>query len=48
MSYTNPSNFLTKHALVSQPSKVAVAKDSNILNYLNLSIHFSMIILAII
>ena len=48
LSYTDPCNFLTKRALVSQPSTVAFAKDANILHYLNFSIHFPTIILAII
>ena len=37
LSYTNSCYFLTKRALVSQPSTVACAKD--ILHYLNLSIY---------
>ena len=36
--YIEPCNFLTKRALVSQPSTFVVAKDPNISHYLNLSI----------
>ena len=39
MRYTDPCNFLTKRALVSQQSTLVVAKDSNISHYLNLSIN---------
>ena len=38
MIYTDPCNFLTKRALVSQQSTLVVAKDSNISHYLILSI----------
>ena len=48
LRYTNPCNFLTKRALVSQPSTLMVAKDSKISHYLNLSIHLPTIILPII
>ena len=43
-----PCNFLTKRALVSQPSTIVVAKDPNISHYLNLSIYLPTSILAII
>ena len=46
--YIEPYNFLTKRALVSQPSTLAVAKDPNISHYLNLSIYLPTLILAII
>ena len=39
--YTDPCNFLTKLALVSQPSMPMVAKESNISHYLNSPIHFA-------
>ena len=45
--YTEPCNFLTKRALVSQPSTLVFAKDSNISHYLNLSMYLTTIILAI-
>ena len=48
LRYTDLRNFLTKRALVSQPIKLIVAKDSNILHYLNLSINSPSIILLII
>ena len=48
LRYTEWCNFLTKRALVSQQSTLVVAKDPNILHYLNLSIYFPTIILAII
>ena len=41
-------SFLTKRALVSQPSTNVVAKDPNISHYLNLLIYLPTIILAII
>ena len=43
-----PCNFRTKRALVSQPSSLVVAKDPNLLHYLNLSIYLPTIILVII
>ena len=48
LRYIEPCNFLTKRALVSQQSTLAVAKDPNIAHYLNLSIYLPTIILAII
>ena len=45
---TEPCNFLTKRALVSQQSTLVVAKDPNISHYLNLSVYLPTIILAII
>ena len=33
LRYTDLHNFLTKHALMSQPSTLAVLKDSDILHY---------------
>ena len=47
-SYTDPCNFLTKRALMSRPCTAAVAKDSNILHYLNQfeSIHFPTLLLC--
>ena len=39
LKYTDSCNFLTKRAMVSQPSMLMVAKDSNILHYLNISIY---------
>ena len=46
--YTEPCNFLTKRAWVSQQCTLVVAKDSNILHYLNSWAYLVMIILAII
>ena len=46
LKYIDLCNFITKRALVSQPSTLVVAKD--ISYYLNLSMYFSKIILAII
>ena len=37
LRYIEPCNFLTKRALVSQQSTLAVAKDPNILHYFNQS-----------
>ena len=48
MWYTDPCNFLTKRALVSQPSTLAVAKETDISHYLNLSINSPTIVLPII
>ena len=48
LRYTEPCNFLTKRALVNQPSTLVVAKDSSILHYLNLSMYLPTIIIAII
>ena len=48
LRYMEPCNFLTKRALVSQPSTIVVAKDLNISHYLKLSIYLPTIILAII
>ena len=48
LRYIDPCNFLTKRALVSQQSMLVVAKDPNILHYLNYSIYLPTIILAII
>ena len=48
LRYIEPCNFLTKRALVSQPSALVVAKDPNISYYLNLSNYLPTIILAII
>ena len=46
--YTEPCNFLTKRAWVSQQCTLVVAKDSNILHYLNSWAYLVMIIFAII
>ena len=46
--YTEPCNFLTKRARVSQQCTLVVAKDSNISHYLNSWAYLVMIILAII
>ena len=46
--YTEPCNFLTKRAWVSQQCTLVVAKDSNISHYLNSWAYLVMIILAII
>ena len=46
--YTEPCNFLTKRAWVSQQSTLVVAKDSNISHYLNSWAYLVTIILAII
>ena len=46
--YTDLCNFLTKCALVSQPSMLMVIKDSSISHYLNPSVNSSLIILSII
>ena len=48
LKYIEPCNFLTKFALVSQPSMLMIAKDLNILHYLNSSIYLPIFILAII
>ena len=48
LRYTEPWNFLTKRALVSQQSTIVVAKDSNISHYLNLLVNSPTIILLII
>ena len=48
LRYIEPCNFLTKRALMSQPSTLMVAKDPDISHYLNLSIYLPTIILAII
>ena len=48
LKYTDPCNFLTKRALVSQLSTLVVAKDSNISHYLNLSSLSRKIIIRII
>ena len=42
MRYIEPLNFLTKCALVSQPSILALVKDPNISHYLNSSIHLRL------
>ena len=47
LRYIEPCNFLTKRAFVRQQSTLAVAKDPNILHYLNLLIYLPAIILAI-
>ena len=39
LRYTDPCNLLTKRALLSQPSILVIAKDSNISHYLNLSMN---------
>ena len=36
MTCTDPCNFLTKRALVNQPSTLVVAKDSSILHFANM------------
>ena len=43
--YIDSCNFLYKRVLVIQPSTLVVTKDSDISNYLHLSIHSSTIIL---
>ena len=48
LKYTNTCNFVTKRALVRQPSTIVVAKDSCILHYMNLWFHSPMVILPII
>ena len=48
LRHIEPCNFLTKRALVSQPSTLVVAKDPNISHYLNSSIYLPTIIPAII
>ena len=48
LRYTDPYNFLTKRALVSQPDTLVVARDSKISHYLKLSINSPTIILPII
>ena len=48
LRYTHPRNFLAGHALLSQPSTLVVAKDSNILHYLNLSMFLPKNVLAIV
>ena len=48
LRYTEPGNFLIKRALVSQPSTLVVARDSNISHYLNLSTYLPTSVLAII
>ena len=48
LKYTEPCNFLTKRALVGQPSALVDAKDSNISHYLNLLINSPTIILPIV
>ena len=48
LRYVDPCYFLTKGALVSQPTTLVVAKDSNISHNLNLTMFLPMIILAII
>ena len=48
LNYIETCNFLTKYALVSQPSTLVVAKDPNISHYLNLSICLPTIILSIV
>ena len=45
---THPCNFLTKRALMSQPSTLMVAKESNISHCFNLTFFLPMIILPII
>ena len=47
LRYMEPCNFLTKRALVSQPSTIVVAKDPNISHYLNLSIYLPTIRLSL-
>ena len=42
--YTEPCNFLTKRAWVSQQCTLVVAKDSNVSHYLNSWAHLVMII----
>ena len=46
--YIEPCNFLTKRAFVRQQSTLVVAKDPDILHYLNLLIYLPTIIFAII
>ena len=48
LRYMELCNFLTRRALVSQPSTIVVAKYPNISHYMNLSIYLPTIILAII
>ena len=48
LRHIETSNFLTKHALVSQQNTIVVTKDIYILHYLNLSIYLPTIIFAII
>ena len=48
LRYIEPYNLHTKHALVSQPSKLVVAMDFKISHYLNLSIYLPAIIQVII
>ena len=48
LRYIDSCNFLTKRTLVGQPSTLLVAKDSNISDYLNLSMYLPTIILAIL
>ena len=48
LRYIEPCNFLTKRAFVRQQSTLVVAKDPNILHFLNLLIYLPTIILAII
>ena len=45
---TDPCNFPTKRALVSQASKFMVAKDSNISRYLNLPMYLPIFILFVL
>ena len=47
LRYIEPCNFLTKRAMVSQPSTLVAARDPNISYYLNLSIYFPTSILVI-
>ena len=46
--YTEPCNFLTKRAWVSQQCTLVIAKDSNISYYLNSWAYLPVIIIAII
>ena len=46
--WNDPRNFLTKRALLSQQGTLVVAKDSNILHNLNLSIYSPMVVVVII
>ena len=46
--YTEPCNFLTKRAWVSQQCTLVVAKDANISHYLNSWAYLVSIIFAII
>ena len=48
LKYIEPCNFLTKRAFVRQQSTLVVAKDPNILHYLNSLIYLSTSILPII